>query len=482
LGVIIFQDQVLKVCQALASFTDGQAESLRRAMSRKRSKEALTAHWSEFLAGATANGVDETTAREVFAQVTAFSEFGFPKSHAAAFALLAYQSAWLRHYYPVEFYVALFNNQPMGFYPPHVLVGDARRHGVRVLRVSINGSLAQATPGDGALLLGLTAVRGLTPAHAESIVAERSRGGPFRSLGDLVRRVTLPIAVATNLIGVGALAEFGLGRRELLWQLGLYTTGTSAPAVPVAALAPPATAAASSVAAVPIVRHGVPGRGAAAPSRRPAPIRQLRLSLPTEQDMVALPDMTTWERMVADYALLSLSPSYHPFALLRERLPRAIRRSVDLRRLVDGSRAQTAGLVVCRQRPGTAKGFVFLLLEDETGLTNAVVRPDLYDAHRSLIRGEPYLHIDGIVQVQSGSFNLIATRIRPVADLPGVVLPRPRLYQAYPGGPPDPRAPAPPAPDAAEIVLAQPPVEITVPAATPARFLQRAIPASHNFH
>ncbi|HUP53264.1 MAG TPA: DNA polymerase III subunit alpha, partial [Longimicrobiales bacterium] len=138
LGVIIFQDQVLKVCQALASFTDGQAESLRRAMSRKRSREALAAHWEDFRKGSLANGVDETTAREIFAQVTAFSEFGFPKSHAAAFALLAYQSAWLRHYYPVEFYVALFNNQPMGFYSLDALGRDARRNGIRTLLPDVN--------------------------------------------------------------------------------------------------------------------------------------------------------------------------------------------------------------------------------------------------------------------------------------------------------------------------------------------------------
>src|SRR5690606_35717997 len=179
LGVIIYQDQVLEVCRALAGFTDGQAESLRRAMSRKRSREALLAHWEEFRAGAARNDVDETTAREIFAQVTAFSEFGFPKSHAAAFGLLAYQSAWLRHYHPLEFYVALFNNQPMGFYSLDALARDARRNGIRTLAPDVNRSGVVCTAetcgerageGAGALRIGLGFVRGWGEEIAARVV------------------------------------------------------------------------------------------------------------------------------------------------------------------------------------------------------------------------------------------------------------------------------------------------------------------------
>ena len=224
LGVIIFQDQVLTVCQALASFSDGQAEELRRAMSRKRSKEALVAHWDDFLEGAMANGVDETTAREIFAQVTAFSEFGFPKSHAAAFGLLAYQSAWLRHYYPIEFYVGLFNNQPMGFYSLDALGRDARRNGIQTLLPDVNKSQVECTAEGDDLRIGLGFVRSWGTEIAERIVAEREKSGPYASLADFLRRTpaSLKRPAIENLIWVGGFSGFGLTRRELLWQAGLW--------------------------------------------------------------------------------------------------------------------------------------------------------------------------------------------------------------------------------------------------------------------
>ena len=195
LGVVIFQDQVLKICQALANFSDGQAEELRRAMSRKRSKEALMAHWKNFRRGALANGVDEATAREVFAQVTAFSEFGFPKSHATAFGLLAYQSAWLRHHYPTEFYVALFNNQPMGFYSLDALGRDARRNGIQTLLPHINKSDVVCTAEGTDLRIGLGFVRNWGTEIAEHIVKERRCNGPYISLTDFsvsYTHLTLP--------------------------------------------------------------------------------------------------------------------------------------------------------------------------------------------------------------------------------------------------------------------------------------------------
>src|SRR5918912_1578751 len=158
----------------------------------------------------------------IFDKLQAFSEFGFPKSHAYAFAVLAYQSAWLRHYYPAEYYAALLNNQPMGFYAPHVLIGDARRHHLQVLRVALNRSAARCVPvAPDQILLGLSTVRGLGEDLAKAIVAEREAHGAFRSLPDLLRRTGLPRPAAEHLISVGALSEFGLGRRELLWQLGL---------------------------------------------------------------------------------------------------------------------------------------------------------------------------------------------------------------------------------------------------------------------
>jgi error-prone DNA polymerase len=397
LGIVLYQDQVLEVAIEMGGFTPGQADQFRRSMSRRRSREAMERFRAAFVEGAVRKGVGQRAAGDVFDKLCAFSEFGFPKSHAYAFAVLAYQSAWLRHYYGAEYYAALLNNQPMGFYAPHVLIGDARRHGLQVLRVSVNRSEARCKPvTPDQILLGFETVKGIGEDLAKAIVCERQSRGPYRSLPDLLRRTGMPRMVAEHLISVGALAEFGLGRRELLWQLGLLI---------------------------------------GEPTTRRASARQLALELPTEQDMVRLADMSDWERMVADYGLLGLSPSYHPMALLRGDLPDEVLTAEQVRGSRDGARVRTAGLVVCRQRPGTAKGFVFLLLEDETGVVNVVIRPDLYEAQRSTIRGEPYLCIDGTVQLHSGTLNVIAAGVSPLSELTsgGSALPRAPERNAIPG-------------------------------------------------
>jgi error-prone DNA polymerase len=398
LGIVLYQDQVLEVAIEMGGFTPGQADQFRRSMSRRRSREAMERFRASFVEGAGRKGVSSRQAGDVFDKLCAFSEFGFPKSHAYAFAVLAYQSAWLRHYYGAEYYAALLNNQPMGFYAPHVLIGDARRHGLQVLRVAINASVARCKPvTPEQILLGFETVKGIGEDLAKAIVAERDAHGPYRSLPDLLRRTGMPRNAAEHLITVGALAEFGLGRRELLWQLGLLT--------------------------------GEPGD-------RKMRNRQLALELPTEQDMVSLPDMSDWERMVADYGLLGLSPSYHPMALLRGDLPSDVLTAEQVRATRDGARIRTAGLVVCRQRPGTAKGFVFLLLEDETGVVNVVIRPDLYEARRSTIRGESYLCIEGTVQLHSGTLNVIAASAIPVSEVATAtttVLPRAPERNMIPG-------------------------------------------------
>ncbi len=449
LGVVLYQDQVLEVAIRIGGFTPGQADRFRRAMSRRRSRDAMERFREQFVRGAAEkHGTAEHEALAIFDKLIGFSEFGFPKSHAYAFAILAYQSAWLRRYYPAEYYAALFNNQPMGFYSPHVLVGDAKRHGLAVLRVAINRSGVTCVPRGDNILLGLTTVRGINEELARAIVAERETNGDYRSLPDLLRRTGLPRQAAENLIAVGALGDFGLSRRELLWQLGLLLPQSR-----------PAT------------------RGRRPVNRR----RQLALTLPTEQDMVRLKDMEEWERAIADYGLLGLSPSHHPLGLLRERLPDDVLTSAQLRAAWDGMRARTAGMVVCRQRPGTAKGFVFLLLEDETGITNVVVRPDLYEAQRSVVRAEPYVCVEGTVQLRSGTLNLLATGITSLTDVPGVRLPRPNgdpgapvvqrsLRHAYPGNPIDPR----------EAAAARPPA--SRPSPSPPEPLHLPTPASHDFH
>jgi error-prone DNA polymerase len=426
LGIVLYQDQVLEVAIEMGGFTPGQADQFRRSMSRRRSRDAMERFRSAFVEGAEKKGVDPNVAGDVFDKLCAFSEFGFPKSHAYAFAVLAYQSAWMRHYYAAEYYAALLNNQPMGFYAPHVLIGDARRHDLQVLRVAINASAARSKPvGPEQILLGFETVRGIGKDLAQAIVAERTANGVYRSLPDLLRRTGMPRPAAEHLITVGALAEFGLGRRELQWQLGLLIGETT-----------------TRERVNPKIRH-----------------RQLALELPTDQDMVRLPDMSDWERMVADYGILGLSPSYHPLALLRADVPKDVLSAEQVRGARDGARIKTAGLVVCRQRPGTAKGFVFLLLEDETGVINVVIRPDLYEAQRSTIRGEPYLCIEGTVQLHSGTLNVIAHKVTPLSELTSstTALPRAPERNAIPGAMHDKREQA-------------------------GRELALAAPASRNFH
>ncbi len=398
LGVIIFQDQVLKVCQALASFTDGQAESLRRAMSRKRSREALTAHWTDFLAGATKNGVDETTAREVFAQVTAFSEFGFPKSHAAAFALLAYQSAWLRHYHPVEFYVALFNNQPMGFYSLDALGRDARRNRIRTLLPDVNRSAVTCTAEGDDLRIGLGFVRGWGTEIAERVVAERRERGPYRSLVDFLRRTpaALKRPAVENLIWVGGCTGFGLTRRELLWQAGLW-------------LGPD------------IDDERTGGREDHA---------QIEMGLDDPYAGLEFPDLGPTDRMVAEYRMLRFSAELHPLTLLQRSLPSGTIGSDRLPHLRQGSSVCVAGLVTTRQRPQTAKGYVFVLMEDEHGAVNVIVKPDVYQRDRSAVRMEPFLTVRGRLQKDGATLNVIADSVEGLR-VPGAPVRRSGLARSY---------------------------------------------------
>ena len=389
LGVILYQDQVLQVCQALAGFTAGQAEALRRAMSRRRSRELMAGFWEEFRSGAAARGVTERVAEKVFTQVIAFSEFGFPKSHAAAFGLLAYQSAWLRHYHPAEYYCALFNNQPMGFYSLDALGRDAKRNGVEIRLPDVNESdvwcTVDLTPfppllagegGRNAVRVGLGFVRDWSEETATAVVLERERNGRYRSIGDFVRRAppNLKRTAIEHLVWVGGCDGFGLTRRELLWQVGLWL--------------PPEN-----------------GRGSGGDARVR---RQLELSLDHPYEGLRFGDLVPAERMLAEYGVLGFAPSGHPLSLLRASLPAGVVQSDALPKLEHGVRVEVAGLVVARQRPETAKGFVFVLLDDVAGMVNVIVRPDVYDRYRATIRGEPLLWIAGKLAKDDGTVNVIA--------------------------------------------------------------------------
>ncbi len=393
LGVILYQDQVLHVCQALAGFSAGQAEALRRAMSRRRSRELMAGFWEEFRDGAAARGVPEMTAQRVFTQVVAFSEFGFPKSHAAAFGLLAYQSAWLRHYHPAEYYCALFNNQPMGFYSLDALGRDAQRNGVEIRLPDVNASdvwctveargRGQLQAGEGGSVVsvvrvGLGFIRDWSEETATAVVVERERRGSYASIGDFVRRAPpkLKRTPIEHLVWVGGCDGFGLTRRELLWQVGLWL--------------PPEAA------------RGVDARGR----------RQLELALNHPHEGLQFGGLEAAERLLAEYTVLGFAASGHPLSLLRGSLPPGIVQSDALPQLAHGAWVEVAGLVVARQRPETAKGFIFVLVEDEAGMVNVIVRPDVYERYRTAVRGEPLLWVRGKLAKDDGTVNVLAEEVK----------------------------------------------------------------------
>ncbi|HTX47108.1 MAG TPA: DNA polymerase III subunit alpha, partial [Solirubrobacteraceae bacterium] len=382
LGTIIFQDQVLEVAVGFAGFSSGEAEGLRRAMSRKRSDAAVQAYHDRFVAGAMGkHGVDEELAKRVFEMVRGFSGFGFPKAHGAAFGLLAYQSTWLRVHYSPEFLCSLLNEQPMGFYPPDALVHEAQRRGIEVLAPDINESDAECRMDRGQVRVGLGYVRGVKSQEVAALLAAREAGGRFRSLADLASRSGAGAPSLELLAWSGACDSLAAGgardaRRLVLWQLGIVTPG-----------------------------RGVPGG--------------VQLALPL--DLPAPPKLrvlSAWDAMLADYASTSLTVNEHPLSLLRDKLPPGAATSTDLERLPHGSRVTMGGLVVARQRPGTANGIVFVLLEDEFGTINLIVPPAVYERHRLTVRTEPLMLVSGKLErlaAAGGAINVMVDKIGSIA-------------------------------------------------------------------
>ena len=380
LGVIVFQDQVLAVATALAGFSIGEAEGLRRAMSRKRSLEAIEAFRGRFVEGAVARDVGQEVANAVFDKLVGFSGFGFPKSHAAAFALLAYQSAWLRHHYPAEFLCALLNAQPMGFYPPASLVRDAQRRGVEVRPPEVNLSAAECALEGEAVRVGLEYVRSLGKEEAKTLVAERERRGPFAGVRELAQRSALDRPRLEALVASGACDLFGSERRALLWELGLVPRAQT-----------------------------VPGSGGTE--------RQLALPLDPTAETPALREHTAWELMLADYRTTSLSVGVHPLELLRPHLPEGTLSSRELEEERSGRSVAVAGMAVARQRPATANGVVFMLLEDEFGQVNLIVPPSVYERFRALVRAEPLLLARGRFERYERNRNVLVRELVSLSPL-----------------------------------------------------------------
>jgi error-prone DNA polymerase len=383
LGTIVFQDQVLEVAMAFAGFRAGEAEGLRRAMSRKRSEAAIRAYEEKFIEGAVERGAGREVAERVWSQIVGFSGFGFPKAHSAAFGLLAYQSTWLRVHYHPEFLCSLLNEQPMGFYPPDSLVHEAQRKQVEVLPPCVVRSGAACRVDGQSVRIGLGYVNGAREQEIRALVREREQGGPWRSLGDLAARSGTSAEVLGKLAWAGACDELASGppagrRRQALWQLGVAVPGIS-------------------------VAEGT------------------QLALPLEpHEGPELRALSAWERMLADYGSTGVTLREHPLELMRPGLPGDLLTSTELERGRHGSRVRVAGLVIARQRPATAKGITFMLLEDERGTINLIVPLGIHERYRLAVRTEPLVLATGRLERHEGTTNVVVDRIERLErpDLP----------------------------------------------------------------
>ena len=396
LGVPLFQEQAMRLAVVAAGFTPGEADELRRVMTHKRSRERMESMKARLVAGMAEREISREHAEEIFRQLLGFSGYGFPESHAASFALLVYASAWLKCYHPAAFACALLNSQPMGFYAPHTLVEDAKRHGVEVRGIDVQFSGLEcdietggpmAPPGPPltkpALRLGLAQVKGLPRATAESIAAAR-KAGPFRSAADLARRAGLSRAWLSRLAEAGALRSLEPVRRRAVWRALGAVPGTSGD-----------------------LFAGIE---------------------PVEPDP-DLPPASAAEEVAADFAAAGLSEKAHPMSLLRPQLAsRRVRSARELQRLPDRAAVEVAGMVVVRQRPETAAGIVFMSLEDETGIANLVVMPDVYERHRALVRTVGFLQAEGRVERSGAVVNVRVRALAPL-DLAPAVEHRPRSFR-----------------------------------------------------
>jgi len=443
LGVPLFQEQLLRMAMAAAGFTGGQAEELRRAMGFKRSEKRMKQIELQLREGMARNGITGETAERIIQSITSFALYGFPESHAASFALLAYASAYLKVHYPAAFYTALLNNQPMGFYHPASLVKDAQRRGVRFHPIDVQQSdwLCRVEE-DGAIRLGFMYVNGLRKEVGQAMAAfdrtkvvvppvlcekcgsddesmieivrntretrtyfcntcahewtvELRPVGRFASIEQVVQRTGLRRDELTTLADIGALNAFTNERRSALWQVERAVR-------PAGEL------------------YGDPGSGPGSGIRDPQEHenheeREKHEGREHPGSRSPLPTMDDHERLRADYAGMGLTIGPHPMSLRRDDLAlRGVLRAVDLPQARDGRRVRVAGMVITRQRPGTAKGFVFLTLEDETGISNVIVRPDLFDRERMTVIRQPFLLVEGVLQHQDGVLSVKAERLQGI--------------------------------------------------------------------
>jgi error-prone DNA polymerase len=383
LGVPLFQEQLLRMAMTVANFSGAEADELRRAVGMRRSWERMKSLEGKLRAGMTANGIDTTTQDNIVQNISSFALYGFPESHAASFALIAYASAYFKVKYLAAFTCAILNNQPMGFYSPAVLIKDAQRHGLRVKPIDIQISdwpctVEHEPDGSLSLRMGLGYARRLRKQTAEALIESRRQKGSFHSAEDLTLRVPLLDRKELTLLArIGALNKVdGIEhRRDALWQ---------------------------------VERAG----------KMEGPLlRQESEWLRDDSEILPLQRMNIEERLVADYAGTGLTTDKHPMHHRRaEMRQQGIRSAEELKHCRDGEFVRTAGCIIARQRPGTAKGFIFISMEDETGIANVIVTPDLYDRDRLVVTRSKFLLVVGKLQNQDGVIHVKAVRLIPLTD------------------------------------------------------------------
>jgi error-prone DNA polymerase len=371
LGVPLFQEQMLKIAMIMADFSGDEAEELRRALSYHRSQERMQRVEQKLRNALRTNGVNDDVAEKILAAIASFALYGFPESHAISFALISYASSWLKVHRPAEFYVGLLNNQPMGFYTPATLIKDAQRHRVKVHPATVVDSEWLCTvESDESIKLGFCLMRGVNHTHVEQMLSARQQR-PFQSMRDFRERTSFERDELRILAKAGALNSLIGHRRDALWSVeSEFYQGELFSDAPVETASP-------------------------------------------------LAPMQPIERLAADFCTMRLTTGPHPMGYIRKSLPNDIWRSADLPFGENGTRIRIAGLAICRQRPGTAKGFVFISLEDETGISNAIVSPQIFEKNRLVITQETFLLIEGVLQIQSG---VIHIRAEQIERLPAVEL------------------------------------------------------------
>ena len=363
LGIPLFQEQVMKLAMVAADYTPGEADQLRRDMAAWKSRGKMEHHRERLIDRMGQKGIARAFAERVFEQIKGFGEYGFPESHAASFALISYVTAWLRTHYMPEFTCSLLNAQPMGFYSPATLIEDARRKGVDVLPVDIHRSAVDCTMESGAVRMGLRYVKGLSVADRQRVVEAR-RWGSYESIGQLVERTGLGPQPLEALAAAGAFAPFGGERRAALWE------------------------------AVGRARE-----------------RDTTLPLQSREEAPLFAPLNAFEEIAWDFEATGHSTQGHPLLPLREQLvAMKLPDAAKVSSMRDGTQTRFAGIVICRQRPSTASGVLFMTLEDETGFVNLVVWPKVYEAYRVLVRTSSFIGVTGVVQQQEGVVHLVAER------------------------------------------------------------------------